>query len=233
MKSNIENELYSWGSKSKEFYDRIEEELNVLKNTKVLNELFRLKQDEHILIPAYQDLGGSFVLYILGLNPINPLDFNLRIPASFYPTKKDKNPQLLFYSNSSALRSAGSIQLESLTVLDELKIVLKYLNLSMGKLNKIIEQEKDWNPFISFLDKERGEVALPHFFYNELLKQLIIKTTKSVLSFQELIELIYNLNFIQQSPKVEDEYFKVEIYMDTLLFAYKWWLGGLIERLKV
>ena len=231
MTDNIEKTLIRWRDKSDEYSNRIAEEWNVLQNIKALGDFYRLKKEGHLLIPTYRDLGGSFVLYILGLNPINPLDFNLTIPTSFYPTKKDKNPELMFYSNSSALRSTGNVQLESLSVLDELKIVLKYLNLSLDELNEIVKQKTDLTPFLIYLQAEQKDVVLPHFINVEMIKQLQTQTSKDPVNLNELVLLIHQ-KFTKNNPKtITDKYLIVEIYMDILLLARKWWVGSLKESI--
>lgn len=229
MTDNIEKTLIRWRDKSDEYSNRIAEEWNVLQNIKALGDLYRLKKEGHLLIPTYRDLGGSFVLYILGLNPINPLDFSLTIPTSFYPTKKDKNTELMFYSNSSALRSAGNVQLESLTVLNELKIVLEYLNLSLDELNEIVKQKTDLTPFLIYLQAEQKDVVLPHFINQKMIEELQTQTSKDPVNLNELVLLIHQ-KFTKNNPKtITDKYLIAEIYMDILLLTWKWWNESLKE----
>ena len=230
MSNKIEKTLLNWSNKSDIFSQRIKKEGNLLQNVQALADLYRLKQQGQLLIPAYRDLGGSFVLYTLGLNPINPLDFNLTIPASFYPTKKDKNPELMFYSNSSALRSAGNVQLKSLTVLNELKIVLEYLNLSLDELNEIVKQKKDLTPFLAYLQAKQKDVVLPHFLNKKMIEELTTQTSKEQVNLNELVRLAYQ-KFTKNNPKtITDKYLIVEIYMDILLLAWKWWIRNLKEN---
>lgn len=229
MIHNIEKTLIRWSNKSDEFSTRIAEEWNLLQNIKAFGDLYRFKKEGHLLIPAYRDLGGSFVLYTLGLNPINPLEIKLPIPPTFYPTRKEKNPELMFYSNSSALCSGGNIQLESLTVLDELKIVLEYLNLSLDELNEIVKQKTDLTPFLIYLQAEQKDVVLPHFLNQKMIEELQTQTSKDPVNLAELTHLVHQ-NFTKNNPKtITDKYIIAEIYMDILLLTWKWWIGTLKE----
>jgi hypothetical protein len=225
MNDNIEKTLIRWSNKSDEFSTRIAEEWNLLQNIKALEDLYRLKKEGHLLIPAYRDIGGSFVLYTLGLNPINPLEIKLPILPTFYPTRKEKNPEIIFYSNSSALPSPGNVQLESLTVLDELKIVLEYLNLSLDELNEIVKQNTDLTPFLIFLQAKQKDVVLPYFLNLKMIKQLQTQTSKDPVNLAELANLVHQ-NFTKNNPKtITDKYLIAEIYMDILLLTWKWWIG--------
>jgi hypothetical protein len=225
MNKEIYQALSNINYTSSVYKSRIDEEIELFEPFFQLERLVELKNEGHLFIPSNSELSNSLILHILGLNPIDPIKFNLPVPAL---KGDEKSPMKLeFYSNIEATQISTGLSLEPLKLLTDLKVVLYYLNETLDGLtqkaihieNLILVIEK------VFTDENFRKNSL--YFNAQVVKELEPFKNHQFTSFQEWVECVDSV-YSKVHSFANNEF--VRIYMDMLLMAWIRFLNQVTKK---
>ena len=183
--------------------------------------LKRMKKEGHILFPEFHTGCSSLILHLLGLNPVNPMDFSI----PFLVTKVE---DLCFYANHSALKAKSGLPLNPLQLLSELQIVCHYLQIDLDVITEKVVNESHIHYFVEAVIQQPELRARSFFLVDTTVDCFDQLENCRATSFDELVVFVYEV-FIQQNPHAKSEAKIAEVYMDLLMVGWVWWLGRLVK----
>lgn len=202
---------------------RINEELpHLMAHEEMLFTLKRMKKEGHIIYPELHTGCSSLILHLLGLNPLNPLDFSV-------PFLVTADEDLCFYANHSALKAKPGLPLTSLQLLSELQIVCHYLQTNLDAIAAKLVHETHIHFFVADLLKTPYLRARSFFLVDTVVDYFDQLENCRATSFNELVEFVYGI-FLKQHAYAESPSKIAEVYMDVLMTGWIWWLGGLAKK---
>jgi hypothetical protein len=190
---------------------RIEEELKQVNFPfSLLLKLVQLRQQGHYLFPENTDVSHCYVLHVLGLNPLNPLWFDLPLPQV-------DCPELRFYCNSQFHDEEAFPHLTPLGVLTYLYVVERYTGLN----GDVIQQRMASPTVLSAFVKDFN-----HFNVRRNNLRFVVDftnwNTNKTGTLQQLVQYIH-----QQVCSAYPAYrkyagFIAEVYQEVYLTAWLW-----------
>ena len=217
----IHERLYQWRNQTEEHAARIAFEWRYLMVNPTITTAFQLQQQGHMLFPAFSSMNGSLVLHALGLNPMQPLDWGLPFPVELQKTP-GANENFRFYCDADVLINDSTTHFEHLNVLTELRIVLRYLDLSADEFIQRAKQTFEITQFIDYLEFVSKKESLP-LHLNPTARQELKNLPKTT-SFDETVRFIQVTHLHQHPTASENTYMTAEIFMDIMLLEWKVWL---------
>lgn len=190
------------------YIDRVNEELPYFTANEVL--LFTLKsmkKEGHLFYLELNTGCSSLILHLLGLNPVNPLEFAI-------PFLLKGERDLRFLASHSAVKAVPNYSITQLQLLSELQIVSHYLQIDLDFITKKIVNETCIHFFVGDILKTPDLRVRSYFLidttvdYFDQLKNCCAKT------FEELVRFVQNI-YIKQNPYAESESKIVKVYMDV------------------
>jgi hypothetical protein len=190
-----------------------------------LNAYWQLTKLGHLLYPETNKMGSSLVLYLLNLNPVDPLVYDL--PFEFEPGQFKYD--ISFYCNDVVMSYTPKLSLQSLQVLTDLNVVCSYLKIDLVSITKKGVGEVNIIDFIQAL-LNNNELRSRSY----LLKSMFVNGEDHLkaceaTTFDELVRYVHDVYIHLFPVKNENahKYFIVEVYMELLFVGWIWWLSDL------
>jgi len=192
----------------------------------LLARYWNLKKQGHLLYPEMSTACSSLVLHLLGLNPMDPLLFDL----PFLLETDNIETDLCFYCNDLAIDSASGLSLRPLRLLSDLHVVCDYLNVDLDTITQKVVQESYIHDFIEDLIDNIDLRSRSYFLHQTTIDYFHKLEECRATTFEELVKYAYNTH-IQIYPNTERKKHLIgEVYMDVLLVGWIWRLGRLKTR---
>ncbi len=202
---------------NEEYHHRLRREVVYFESfTEELKEIYQLKKEGHIIFSSDRGQSGSLFLYLMGVNLIDPIRFNIPFEAML------SNEQIIqgihCYGDQKASKKAKTIKLYDLQVLSDLYTICQYTSINIDVLSKNLVRSKNLDQFIK---------ALP---FSEMLcaRSYILQQIRPALyqcdskDFNDLVQYIHRA-YIEVYPTLKhDETLIGEIYQDLMLVVWIW-----------
>ena len=182
-----------------------------------LETLRKMKKEDHLLYPDLNTGCTSLILHLLGLNPVNPLVFDL-------PFLLESEEDFSFYTNHSVAKKGKGLNLSPLNLLSELQIVCHYLQIDLDVITEKVVNESHIHYFVEAVIQQPELRARSFFLVDTTVDCFDQLENCRATSFDELVVFVYEV-FIQQNPHAKSEAKIAEVYMDLLMVGWVWWLG--------
>lgn len=205
------------------YIDRVNEELPYFTaNEVILFTLKSMKKEGHLFYPELNTGCSSLILHLLGLNPVNPLEFAI-------PFLLKGERDLRFLASHSAVKAVPNYPLTQLQLLSELQIVCHYLQTDLDFITKKIVNETCIHFFVDDIIKTPELRARSYFLVDTTVDYFDQLENCRATTFEELVRFVHNI-YIEQNPHSESESKIAEVYMDVLMTGWIWWLGSVTKK---
>jgi hypothetical protein len=189
----------------------------------LLNRYWQLKKQGHLLYPEMSTGCSSLVLHLLGLNPMDPMPFNL----PFLLDESNLESDLCFYCSELLFQNASGLSLQPLKLLSELQIVCQYLHIQLDDITQKVVHETHIHFFIDNLLNNFDLRSRSYYLQETTVDYFDQLENCRATTFEELVHFVYAIH-IQIYPDAESKkHLIAEVYMDVLLVGWIWWLGRL------
>lgn len=187
---------------------------------KELSALKKLKSEGHY--PELNTGSSSLILHLIGMNPVNPLEFDL-------PFLMQEADDFSFYANLSAVKKNNSLTLSALQLLSELQIVCHYLQIDLDDISIKLIQETHIHYFIADLLEKPGLRERSYYLVDTTVYCFDQLENCRATTFEELVRFVFAI-YIEQHPHADEPRKIAEAYMDELMTGWIWWLGKLVKN---
>jgi len=222
----MEQKINDFLAQHPEHEQRIHRELQLLRDLPVAWLFEHREQSGELFFPAYMDLSCFLVLYVLGLSPVNPLDFDLAVEGEF---EEDKYPKcdFMFYTDVDIDLYGMDEYLENLDILEHYWRACYVLKTSLYDITDRMVTQTDMRPFLQSLLADRRLIGKTPWLDKETMKIMAKQDMSAPLSFKTMVDWVAKC-FVEAHPRPYLEKYQIAgIYMDVLILAWKWWFREL------
>lgn len=222
MKAHLIDIIHSKEVITGDYMDRLNMELTYFEpHQYLLNRYWLLKKQGHLLYPEMSTGCSSLVLHLLGLNPIDPMQFNL----PFLLDENNIESNLCFYCNESLNQNISGLSLQPLKLLSELHIVCQYLQIQLDDITQKVVNKTHIHFFIDDLLNNFDLRSRSYFLQETTVDYFDQLENCRATTFEELVHFVHAIH-IQLYPNAESKtHLIAEVYMDVLMVGWIWWLG--------
>lgn len=205
--------------KNPEHQNRIEKEVTILKQFDGLKELLKEQKQGKLFFPMYHDMCGFLSLHLLGLNPMNPLAFQV-VLSSMYEDAAKAETYFGFYTSHEFEQQYVPIECMKLDVLELSFYAARYYGKTQDELVALVSQQQHKELLLNLIHSD--ETANQYWFLDAAVRQhLAKKEIAENLLFDDLVRLVFEACGEANIGREPNDLAVTEVYMELFLEAWK------------
>jgi hypothetical protein len=206
-------------NKNPEQQNRIEKEAAFLERFAELESILEAHKKGQFFFPMYRDMCGFLSLHLLGLNPLNPLAFQVELS----PMNEDEGKAETyfgFFTSHDMEQAYPQIECTKLDVLEASYYVSRYHGKSQDELVALLTEQEQYELLFDLIHKD--ETANQFWFLDaEVRKHLAAKNFLVPMFFNDLVLLIYGAYCETRIGGKPNNLEVSEVYMELFLEGWK------------
>lgn len=206
-------------NKNPEHQNRIEKEVQILKQFDGLEVLLEVKQLGKLFFPMYHDMCGFMSLHLVGLNPMNPIAFDLGL-APLYADALKARDYFGFYTSHKFEQQNVQIECMKLDILELSFYAARYHGKTQDEFVALVSQQQNKELLLNLIHSD--ETANQYWFLDAAVRQhLAKKEIAENLLFDDLVRLVFGACGEANIGREPYDLAVTEVYMELFLEAWK------------